>query len=511
LSCLGEPPGNGVFGYTVLAPSDAAFLALPEGIHLEDLEAIVRYEFLSHHINLRMTTPNAVCAAAGAPLPGYNVTTTASQTLAILCYTCPGAQGGDACPTVAAEHTLGNKSFIITATPIVASNGVVVVIDGVLLPPWLPPPKAPIFPAPPANNEPLVFRAVNNASRDCGEVDASSSVPPALYGDEGKLKRYIELTIEHFSMPDGLQLELGTCAEAGFTTAESSRIRAPETIVWTTGDLFPYYCAADCGCNIGFCPELPPPDKPICAICNGELNRPREIKFFVRGTTPAPPPPPDIFGFVLDAVANTPELSILNRIIQGNETKDNTGRPYERECPRGHASPDCSIPREEPDGRQTFTGTIESKGPWTLFAPDNAAFAKAPAAKAALLAGFQGGQNAGYLDTAFDTLYYHLIEGNYSAAQLPSGETNTLEGADITTSHLGKHFTFVTGGVTSNVARIKKSIGATNGVVHIISAVLSPPADTRPSKQQGYNTCCAAGVAQSCCDACCKAGNIQCC
>ena len=59
LSFLGEPVSFGVFGYTVLAPSDAAFLALPEGIHLEDLEAILRYEFLSHHINLRTTTLSA--------------------------------------------------------------------------------------------------------------------------------------------------------------------------------------------------------------------------------------------------------------------------------------------------------------------------------------------------------------------------------------------------------------------------------------------------------------------
>lgn len=500
----------GVFGYTVLAPSDAAFLALPEAEKaMFDNVASLRYEILSHHINLRTTTPNAVCAAAGAPLPGYNVITTASQTLAILCYTCPGARGGDACPTVTAEHTLGNKTFVITATPIVASNGVVVVIDGVLRPAWLPPAKAPIRPAPPANNEPFVFRAVNDARQDCGQVDAASSVPSAIYDDEGKLKRYIELTIQHFSMPDGLQLELGTCAEAGFTTVEARR--PPETITWTTGDLFTYYCAADCGCVIGFCPEVPPPDKPICAICNGVLNRPREVKFFIHGATPPPPPPPDIFDFVLDAVANTPELSILNRIVQGNQTKDNTGRPYERECPRGSDSADCSIPKEEPNGRQTFTGTIESKGPWTLFAPDNAAFAKVPAVKAALLAGFQGGQNAGFLDIAFDTLYYHLLAGNYSVAQLPSGEIDTLEGADITTSHLGKHFTFVTGGITTNIARVKKSIEVTNGVVHIISTVLSPPADTVPSKQQGYFTCCAAGVAQSCCDACCKAGNIQCC
>jgi hypothetical protein len=176
--------------------------------------------------------------------------------------------------------------------------------------------------------------------------------------------------------------------------------------------------------------------------------------------------------------------------------------PWRRECPRGAHSPDCSIPGEEPDGRQTFTRSIESKGPWTFFAPDNHAFAKAPALEAALLAGWQGGQNPLYLDTLFDTLYYHLLEGNFSAAQLPNGKINTLLGADIATSHLGKDFTFVTGGNTTNVARVKRSIEVTNGVVHIISAALVPPADTRPSKQQGYCTCCDAAVTNLCCDGC---------
>ena len=566
-SFLSEPLPLGVFAYTVLAYSDAAFSALPKAMKGMFDVASLRDEFLAHHINLRASgTPNSVCAAAGAPLPGYNVTTSASQNLAILCFTCDAIPGrGDGCPTVSAEHTLGNATFQITATPIVASNGNVIVIDGILLPPWLPPANAPIRPAP-ASNEPFVFRAINHARHDCGQVDAASSVPPAIYKDEASLKRYIELTITHFSMPDGVKLELGTCAEAGYTKVDPRR--PPETIDWTGGRFtggtdFTYYCASDlvkeqvgmgCGCVIGHCPEMPPPDKPICAICNAATNRDRVVEFFVPGGHSPPAPPPDIFRFILDALANTPELSIMNRIVQGNQTKDdgNCGGPCLRECPRGHASPDCSYPQEEPDGRQSVTGTIESEGPWTFFAPDNAAFAKAPAVKAALLAGFQGGKNPGYLDNAFDTLYYHLLAGNYSVGQLPSGEINTLEGVDITTSHLGKHFTFVTGGLTSNVARVKKSIKVTNGVVHIISAVLvrnalpsvscsrttlsrtmhilascsflppvshvagfddlqTPPADTRPSKQQGYNTCCAAGVAQSCCDACCKGGNIQCC
>ena len=453
LSFLAGPTAFGVFGYTVLAPSDAAFAALPEAMKGMFDVASLRYEFLSHHINLRTTTPNAVCAAAEAPLPGYQVTTMASQHLSILCYTCKGAQGGDACPNVVAKHTLGNATFVITAAPIVASNGVVVVIDGILLPPWLPPAKAPIRPAPPPNNEPIVFRAINRTRREvsCGQVDAASSVPPAIYEDEGKLKRYISLTLNNYNMPDGLKLELGTCAEAGYTTPDA--FRPPETIAWDAGGLFAYYCASGqedtnygqdlggCGCVIGLCPEVPPPDKPICAVCNAVTNRPREVKFFIRGDTPPPPPPPDIFGFILDSMKNTPELSTLYSIVQGNATKDNTGRPYERECQRGGRSPDCSIPEEEPDGRQTFTGTIESKGPWTFFAPDNAAFDKAPALKASLLAGWRNGRNELFLDDLFDTLYYHLLEGNYTAAQLPSGEINTLEGADMTTSHLGKHFT----------------------------------------------------------------------
>ena len=465
----------------------------------------------------------------------------ASQHVAILCHRCKGNhspphQRGDLCPIVFARHTLGNAGFVLTATPIEASNGVVVVLDGVLLPAWLPPANASIRPASPADNEPIVFRAVNTncdptlAQRCCGQVDAASSVPPALLADEGKLKEYITKTLSQFTMPDRAPLELGTCAEAGFTTLDpyvGGGVNGnPVYVDWDSDGGFAGYCAFGekdtiygqgngCGCVIGLCPAIPPPDKPICAICNGVLNRPRQITFYLRnnsGATPPPPPPlPDIFGSVLDVLRKTPELSTLYNVVQGNAAKDSTGRPYRRECPRGAQSADCSIPSEEPDGRQTFTGTIEEKGPWTFFAPDNAAFAKAPALTAALRAGWQDGQNELFLDNNFDTLYYHLLPGNFSAAQLPNGKSNTLLGADLTTSHLGKGFTFVTGGNTTNVARVQKSIQVTNGVVHIISAVLIPPVDTRRSKQQGYFTCCAAGVAGSCCDACCKAGNIQCC
>ena len=43
------------------------------------------------------------------------------------------------------------------------------------------------------------------------------------------------------------------------------------------------------------------------------------------------------------------------------------------------------------------------------------------------------------------------------------------------TSGRGSPLKVVTGGTTTNVARVKKSIRVTNGIVHIISAVFTPP------------------------------------
>ena len=58
-SFLSAPAPFGVLGYTVLAPSDAAFSALPEVEKGMFDVASLRYEFLSHHINLRTTTLSA--------------------------------------------------------------------------------------------------------------------------------------------------------------------------------------------------------------------------------------------------------------------------------------------------------------------------------------------------------------------------------------------------------------------------------------------------------------------
>ena len=112
-------PRGGAWGRlrlsTALVPSNTAFPALPEDVIMKGMFGLapLRYDIVAHHINLNSySTPNSVCAAATAPLPGYQATTMASQHVSILCcYTCQGSQGGDGCPADA-KDTLGNASFI---------------------------------------------------------------------------------------------------------------------------------------------------------------------------------------------------------------------------------------------------------------------------------------------------------------------------------------------------------------------------------------------------------------
>lgn len=115
--------------------------------------------------------------------------------------------------------------------------------------------------------------------------------------------------------------------------------------------------------------------------------------------------------------------------------------------------------------------TLSGEGPFTVFAPTNEAFAAIPADKLdAILA-----------DTELLTkiLTYHVVSGEYPAsavAELPDVATGaavpTVEGQDVT---------IVAGadGVRVNEANVvQPDVEASNGVVHVIDAVLLPPGVT---------------------------------
>jgi uncharacterized surface protein with fasciclin (FAS1) repeats len=104
--------------------------------------------------------------------------------------------------------------------------------------------------------------------------------------------------------------------------------------------------------------------------------------------------------------------------------------------------------------------TLKGAGPFTVFAPTDAAFAAVPAATLDAL-----GKDIPKLKKV---LTYHVVSGKVMAADVKAGAVKTVEGDTIT---LG-----TTGGVTVNDAKVTQAdIVASNGVIHVIDKVLLPP------------------------------------
>ena len=107
--------------------------------------------------------------------------------------------------------------------------------------------------------------------------------------------------------------------------------------------------------------------------------------------------------------------------------------------------------------------TLKSPGPFTVFAPTDAAFAKLPAGTVeALLAD---------IPKLTAILTYHVVAGKVMAADvvgLNGKSAITVNGAEVAVS--------TDGGVKLNGATnvVKTDIECTNGVIHVIDSVLLP-------------------------------------
>ena len=116
--------------------------------------------------------------------------------------------------------------------------------------------------------------------------------------------------------------------------------------------------------------------------------------------------------------------------------------------------------------------TLKSEGPFTVFAPTDAAFKKLEKAKPGTLAMLLKPENKAKLVAI---LTYHVLKGKVEAKDalaLKNGtKVATVEGKEIVVMHDAK-------GVMINKSRvIKADIEASNGVIHVIDTVLLPPAD----------------------------------
>jgi uncharacterized surface protein with fasciclin (FAS1) repeats len=106
--------------------------------------------------------------------------------------------------------------------------------------------------------------------------------------------------------------------------------------------------------------------------------------------------------------------------------------------------------------------TLSGAGPFTVFAPTDEAFTALPDGllETLLLPG-----NSGYL---VSILTYHVVAGTVPSVAIEAGQVTTVQGEAITIA--------TGGGVTVNGANVVTTdILASNGVIHVIDAVILPP------------------------------------
>ena len=103
--------------------------------------------------------------------------------------------------------------------------------------------------------------------------------------------------------------------------------------------------------------------------------------------------------------------------------------------------------------------TLKGKGPFTVFAPTDEAFAKVPKADLDALLKDKAKLTA--------VLTYHVVPGKVMAQDVKAGKVKTVQGSELTVK--------TDGGVMVDGAKVVKTdIVADNGVIHVIDSVVIP-------------------------------------
>lgn len=110
-------------------------------------------------------------------------------------------------------------------------------------------------------------------------------------------------------------------------------------------------------------------------------------------------------------------------------------------------------------GAAGLVDTLKGKGPFTVFAPTDAAFAKIPKADLDALLKDKAKLAA--------VLSYHVVPGKVMAADVKAGKVKTVQGSELTVTTAGE--------VKVDSAKVTSTdIVADNGVIHVIDTVIMP-------------------------------------
>jgi uncharacterized surface protein with fasciclin (FAS1) repeats len=105
---------------------------------------------------------------------------------------------------------------------------------------------------------------------------------------------------------------------------------------------------------------------------------------------------------------------------------------------------------------------LQGKGPFTVFAPNNAAFAKLPPGA---LEDLLKPENKKKLA---DVLKNHVAEGEITAAKIKSGRLRMLNGENVQVAVDNGRVNF------GDAQVLRADIAASNGVIHVVDTVVMP-------------------------------------
>ncbi len=106
--------------------------------------------------------------------------------------------------------------------------------------------------------------------------------------------------------------------------------------------------------------------------------------------------------------------------------------------------------------------TLQGEGPFTVFAPNDAAFAALPEG---LLEKLLLPENIAVLTSI---LTYHVVAGNVLSTDVVAGDAPTVEGSTLA-------LTTDMGVMVNDATVIQADVVGSNGVIHVIDKVLVPP------------------------------------
>lgn len=412
--------GEGQF--TVFAPTDDAFAALPEGTVeslLEEPEGALK-DILLYHV------------AEGA-LPAESVVTLESAMT---------IQGEPVAVKVIDDQVMLNDSATVTITDIEASNGIIHVIDAVILPPSI------VEAAPEeqvTEDEMMDTKSVAEIAAEDGRFTTLVAALEAAdlvetLASEGEFTVFAPVDDAFAALPEG---------------SVESLLEDPQGAL---KDILLYHVAA------GIVPAETIVTLESATTVQGEPVAIEVVDGQVMLNDSAKVIITDIEAsngiiHVIDAVIFPP--SIVEAATEEQLAEDDTT----------DVKSIAEIAVE--DGRFTtlvaaleaagLVETLSGEGEFTVFAPVDEAFASLPEGTVeSLLEDPQGALT--------DVLLYHVVDGTVSAETIVTLESApTLQGSDVTVSIVdGEVF------LNDSVKVVITDIDASNGVIHVIDAVLLP-------------------------------------